>query len=381
MRICHLISRPEGRGAQLFALRLSEGLEQLGWDNRILAMSRSPHWARSTSIWEGRHVSVLSQDGPVSGFSGARWFKRAKELRNTVRDFRPDLVIAHGSTTLWYGAALRVLGVSSKVIYVNIGMASDWARAAKQRIANRVCLSRVDAVVSLTEGMREDFANTYRFDKRRIHVIPNGIVSNGSKNVRSAKSVEAGLKTTHGGEFELLSVGGLTPEKNHIELVEIFARVRERGIPARLTILGEGPERERLVSEAKQLGVDQYFRLPGWQPAAEAMTGADLFVMTSKTEGMPAVVIEAGFAGVPTVAYQVGGLSETVVDGVTGRLVKFGDQARFVDAIAELSANPDRRIAVGNRARAEYVARFDMDVVTRCYAELATRLVSGTTPG
>lgn len=179
----------------------------------------------------------------------------------------------------------------------------------------------------------------------------------------------------------LLSVGGLTSEKNHIELVEIFARVRERGVPAQLTILGEGPERKRLVSEAKRLAVDQYLRLPGWRPAAEAMTEADLFVMTSKTEGMPAVVIEAGFAGVPTVAYRVGGLGETVVDGVTGQLVKFGDQTRFVDVISEMAANPDRRFAMGNRAKTEYIARFDMNIVTHSYAELATRLVCGMVPG
>ena len=95
---------------------------------------------------------------------------------------------------------------------------------------------------------------------------------------------------------------------------------------------------------------------------------ADLFVLPSSSEGMPAALIEAGMAGLPAVAYAVGGVPEVVEDQVTGRLVPPGDQSRLTEAVAELLGDGMRRRAMGEAARSRY-RRFEISTVARAYGE------------
>jgi glycosyltransferase involved in cell wall biosynthesis len=86
---------------------------------------------------------------------------------------------------------------------------------------------------------------------------------------------------------------------------------------------------------------------------------ADALVLTSRTEGMPGVLVEAGLCGLPAVATDVGGVSE-IVTTATGRLVPVGDSAAVAEGIRAVLAQPD----LGPAARARCLARFDLDVVT-----------------
>ncbi len=92
---------------------------------------------------------------------------------------------------------------------------------------------------------------------------------------------------------------------------------------------------------------------------------------------VPGVLIEAGLAGLPSIAYDVGGVTEVVKQDDTGIAVKVGDYAGFVDALEGLCDRPDRRAQIGEQARALCRSRFDINTVTSQYAELFKQLVSG----
>ncbi len=145
-----------------------------------------------------------------------------------------------------------------------------------------------------------------------------------------------GLKAN---ERVILSVGRLSHEKGHLDLIRAFARLRrEQGTESfKLILVGDGPERQRLeqLRDASQLG--DAVLLTGHRDDVKVFYGmADLFVLPSYTEGSPNVLLEAMAAKVPVVATNVGGVPELVQDGVSAILVRAGDEAALASAIRGL---------------------------------------------
>jgi glycosyltransferase involved in cell wall biosynthesis len=129
----------------------------------------------------------------------------------------------------------------------------------------------------------------------------------------------------------VLSVGRLSKQKDFGTLLRAFARVREDR-PARLVILGDGPERSMLESLISELGLDEVAALPGWVANPYPwMAHAGVYVLSSRWEGLPSVLIEALYCGVPIVATDcLSGPREILEGGEHGLLVAVGD----VDALA-----------------------------------------------
>jgi glycosyltransferase involved in cell wall biosynthesis len=139
----------------------------------------------------------------------------------------------------------------------------------------------------------------------------------------------------------VLAVGRLTWEKDFPTLIRAFAAVR-RQRDARLLILGEGPERDALAALVAQLGLERDVQLPGWARNPHAfMARAGVFVLSSVSEGLPTVLIEALAAAVPVVATDcVSGPREILQDGRLGPLVPPGDPDALATAIHRQLAEP-----------------------------------------
>jgi glycosyltransferase involved in cell wall biosynthesis len=164
----------------------------------------------------------------------------------------------------------------------------------------------------------------------------------------------------------LLGVGRLEPQKDFALLLRAFARIR-RERAARLLILGEGRERPRLTQLAKALGVADSVDLPGFVPNPYAhMTRANLFVLSSRYEGLGNVVIEALACGCPVVSTDCpSGPAEVLDRGRYGRLVPVGDPAALAQAILAALEEPVDRARLRGRA-----AQFSVERAARRYLEL-----------
>jgi glycosyltransferase involved in cell wall biosynthesis len=138
-------------------------------------------------------------------------------------------------------------------------------------------------------------------------------------------------------------------------LVRAFARVHDVEPTARLDIVGDGPDRAADEAFVREHGLEAAVRFLGAMPAErvlEVIDTADVLVMSSRTEGMPRVILEAFARGVPVVAPRVGGISEAVRDGETGLLVATDDHGALADALLRLIADPVLRRGLGARGRA-----------------------------
>lgn len=162
----------------------------------------------------------------------------------------------------------------------------------------------------------------------------------------------------------IITASRLAKEKSVGMVLEAFAQVASHR-PASLLVVGGGPEEEALRARASVLGLEDRIRFAGLLPhrrALECLAAGDLFLYASQTETQGLVVAEAMAAGLPVVAVAASGISEAVVDGVTGALVP-ADADALAGRAEEILDDPPRRTAMARAAR-EAVRPFRTDVVT-----------------
>lgn len=200
---------------------------------------------------------------------------------------------------------------------------------------------RADAVIVPSRGLGEEMCEHAGVSPARLHVIANPIVT-----PQFTKLAEESLDDdwfTANAPPVILGAGSLEPRKDWATLVHAFARLRARR-HCRLMILGEGRERARLEALARELGIADDLRLPGYEANPyRYMRRSDAFVLCSRREGSGAVLVEALACGTPVVATDCPvGPAEILQDGEVGPLVPVGDEAALETAIERiLDDRPD----------------------------------------
>jgi glycosyltransferase involved in cell wall biosynthesis len=157
------------------------------------------------------------------------------------------------------------------------------------------------------------------------------------------------------------TLGRLTEIKRQDLLLRAFAQARRHHPGAHLLVVGEGPLRSELTSLGSSLGLEGAVHFAGYQSEpAKYLAALDIFALTSRSEGMPLVVLEAWAAGVPVVASAVGGLPELVREGENGLLFPSGDESALTAALVALLDDPERRRRLGRAGRQTVAERFDV---------------------
>ena len=164
--------------------------------------------------------------------------------------------------------------------------------------------------------------------------------------------------------FSVLSVGRLVALKGHPVTLRAVARLRQTGIPAELTMIGDGPQRQTLERLTAELGIEDAVSFQGSVGQEEILSHfarADAFCLPSFAEGIPVVLMEAMATGTPVVASRIAGIPELVEDGESGFLVSPGRPDQVADALAALADAPERRIAMADSGRDKVEREFDVD--------------------
>ena len=171
------------------------------------------------------------------------------------------------------------------------------------------------------------------------------------------------------GALEILSVGRAVPVKGQILLIDAVHRLARRGLEARLTVVGDGPELPALRDRARQLGVAErvtFAGVVGQDEIGDYYARADLFASPTFAEGIPVVLMEAMSMELPVVASRIAGIPELIEDGVSGLLVVPGDADQLTEALASLvGETPERRREMGRAGREKVRDVFDVEQTSR----------------
>ncbi|WP_432478374.1 glycosyltransferase family 4 protein [Nocardioides sp. GXQ0305] len=351
-RILQLISRNQRRGAESAAVMLAEALTCRGYSTRLVALAQADEAVLPGVPVLGRHTL------------GPRTLLR---LRAEVR--AADVVIGHGSRTLPAMVAAAA-GLRRRLVYQNIGDPLFWAGDPWRRRRVRFLLARTSAVAALTEQTAAVLHDYLGVPTDRLHTIRNMRDGRRFRPPTDAERDEAraafGLAPD---DRAVAVVGALSPEKRVDLALDAGARV-----PGALVLVaGDGPERAALERHAQRSAGRVRF-LGSLGDVVTLLHASDVVLMTSESEGVPGVLVEAGLCGVPAVSTDVGYVADVVADGDTGLLVGSDDAAEIGAAVVSVLADGDR---MGAAARRRCVERFELSTVLEEWTRLLGPPVSG----
>ena len=353
-------------GAERQAMLLAKGLRRRGWRVSVVALSGSGGTAAAELRNAGvEFVSLEMRKGladPRGWIRFHRWLWRE----------RPDVVHAHLPHAAWLARWSRLAAPVPVVIDT---LHSSHTGTLGRRLGYRCSRWLPDHVTAVSHAVAASHFAAGMVSKNKLSVLGNGIELDTWRpdtRARTAARRELGLTN----KFLWLAAGRLDAVKDYPTLLKAFA-----GLPgtARLLIAGAGPFQSELVQLAAQLGLERRVRFLGFVPQMERwMQAADAFVLTSRYEGLPMVLLEAGACGLPVAATDVAGTREAVVNGETGWLARVGDAGALAKAMTKLMRTPpEQRRAMGERARRRVVEEFGVETVLdqweQLYAELLGR--------
>jgi glycosyltransferase involved in cell wall biosynthesis len=306
----------------------------------------------------GSGIALRCIDPPPKGGS----LFTALRLRRLLQSERPDLLLTYGFGSIDAILAARALGMRG-IVHHEDGFGPDETQVLKRRrvLFRRLALPWCRRVVVVSENLHKIATERWRLDPALVSFIPNGIrVERFEPADRNpALRRELGL-----GQDEIVvgAVGHLRAEKNFARLLRAVAA--SRGNPVVL-LVGEGRERERLVADAVHLGLRDRIRLVGHvadpRPLYRMM---DVFALSSDTEQMPLVLLEAMASALPIVATDVGDVSRMVPQSQRPYIVDVCVQdtdARMAAAISALAASELLRHALGAENRRYVRERFPFE--------------------
>ncbi len=212
----------------------------------------------------------------------------------------------------------------------------------------RFCTLASDGLIAPSEYLAREARQRFgTADDHPIEVIPNFV---DTERFSPGERRPDGVPT-------LFHVSNFRPVKRAGELIELLARVR-RDRPARLVLVGDGPDRAPAERRAKELGLEAHVSFLGNRDSfVDELRQADAFILTSEIESFGVAALEALSAGVPVFAYRVGGLPEVVPDGA-GALVEPFDVDALGRAVVDALDGPARHAELRRAARAHVLSRF-----------------------
>ncbi len=354
-------------GSELNAVRTAEQLAQRG--HQVVAVTL-------TSDTGGMAVRYRAAGIPVHGFPvrsliGVGAFQQLRRAAKFFRDMDIDIIHAHDC----YSNFLMVL--AARLAGVPVLASKRWIHQTfpQHRYTDWLAFHLADGVLANSDEVRRTVERAERISTNRITVVPNFLDDDlfGAHAARSEWRSRFGLPDD---ALVFCIVAQLRPEKNHGLLLEAFALIAREFPTARLLIVGDGPERERIEQAVDRLHLRGVVHMAGYLPRAGlAFSAADVAVLPSQHEGFPNSVIEAMATGTPVIASAVGGIRDALTSGETGLLIPPNDVSALETAMRTLALDPSLRRNLGVRAQVVADSRYRASSVIPRLEQLYTNIL------
>jgi glycosyltransferase involved in cell wall biosynthesis len=366
MRIL-MVVRPAAGGMKGHVLSLGRGLLESGHEVEIAAPPGSA--VAEEGLRDGFTVHHLDLVGPLSLMQDLR---ASAQLRGFVQAGRFDVVHAHGFKAALI-SRLRPLGRgrSGPSIVVtahnHVLFRDDVSSARKSvyRTVERVLAPRADGYIAVSHSIRRELVDGYGLPADKVVTIYNG-VDPAPFLVKRDKSEARRLLGLPAGDAAIVGLAArLSTQKGIRHLIAALPELKRLcdadGRVLCVAIGGSGPLEGELRAQVEELGAGDSVRWLGQVDSVALLLSAmDVYVSPAETEALGIGLIEAGLAGLPVVATNVGGVGEVVVEGETGTLVPASKYIEIARATHRLLADPEAAAKLGLQGRARCLDLFSM---------------------
>ncbi len=356
MRITFLAGTLGQGGAERQLYYMAKTLHGAGSEVRILSLARGEFWEPRLERL-GIPVTWVGKPATKAG----RLARIVRELRRHPADV---IQSQHFYTNLYSAAAARMTG--TKAIGAIRGAVAHELRGTG-RVFGYFCL-RAPEIVASNSVAAIHSAVALGVPAGRMRLLRNAV---DTEHFRPREDRPAAT-------VRLLSAGRLIEAKRFDRFLAAVARLRGAGVPLGATLVGSGPLKGALLRQAADLGLtsDHFEIRDAVDDLAELYREADVFVLSSESEGMPNVVLEAMASGLAVVAARVGDVEEVVRSGQNGLLFEADDVAGLEEAIGTLASDPALRRRLGEQARRDIVEAASLGRMRRDLEDLYGRAVA-----
>ena len=326
VRIAFVITELDEGGAERALVQIVTRLDRSRWEPRVFSLAgRGP----LTAKLEAAGIPAFDC-GATSASNPLHIWRAYSKLKHELTAWQPKIV----QTFLFHANLLgRIAARRARVPHILSGI-----RVADQRGKMRLRLDRwterfVEKHVCVSQSVADFCIAESGLDAAKVEVIANGV---DLEQFRDAEPKDLGEFGVPKGAKVVLSVGRLDPQKDPLCLLAAFSEVARKTESAHLIFVGDGPLRGELAAKIAESPERDRIHLAGWaRDVPGILKSADVFTLSSRFEGMPNAVLEAGAAGVPVVATEAEGVAEIVENGESGWLVGIGDQSGLTEALTE----------------------------------------------
>jgi L-malate glycosyltransferase len=340
MRILFLIHRPQARGQEIFASQLAQVLSDRG--NEVFLMSL--YTGDFALPFSGKPIDLGLKSGKQV-WNPLQW----KHFHRIASEFNPDVIQANGGDTLKFLAVVSFFNrLPGKLIFNNGGVMGHYLRNALQKSLNRFFLGQMSGLISVSEYSKSDVESLFSLN------LPHQVIRIGVKFPERILKLEPEITWVH--------IGGFSPEKNHIGLLELFSKALNLGIQGKLLLIGDGPLKSETEYLASEFGLSDRVRFLGNHPNPwSEVPSPAILLLPSKVEGMPAVIGEALGLGVPVIAYRVGGIGELESEFSSLHCISPEDQSEFIWVMLDMQNNLNQSLRKASQESEKAQMYFDLD--------------------
>ena len=285
------------------------------------------------------------------------------KIVQTLRTEKPNIIIstvthlniAIGIASVFYRKGIYIARQAA-ITKVSFNVSSSSKKSWRPDLLG-IFLKKMDYVICQSEDMAIDCIKEFEVKEENIQIIRNPITDD--FNIKS-------LKKTNRKHVKFITVGRLAKIKGHVRILKILSKIN---IPFTYTIIGDGPLKEEILSEAKNLNIDKKINhIPYTNKVADYLSESDCFLQGSLSEGFPNALLESCAVGTPAIAFDVpGGTKEIVENGVNGFLVNTEEE--FINHLNNLPTFDPKFVSDS------VYKKFDKQIILNNYEEFFKEIV------
>lgn len=366
-RISFLITELDQGGAERALVRIVTGLDRSRWEPHVISLSDRGPLAEPLEA-AGIPVTVL-EAGRVRSPVGL--WRATVGLTRCLKEQQPAVLqsfLFHANIA--GRLAARRAGVPVVVSGIRVAEKRGQWRLKLDRWTDRF----VDRHVCVSQSVADFSIRESRLPESKIIVIPNGV---DVERFAAAEPADLSSFQIPPDARVVLSVGRLDEQKNPLGLLHSFARMADVHPQAHLLFVGHGPLESALTAAVAELNLKSRVHVAGWQADIPGiMRACDLFVLASRWEGMPNVLLEAGAAGIPVISTRVEGADEIITSRESGVLVGISSQDELAAAMSECLSDPLSAKNLAARLQSIVSQQFTWESAARSYSALYESLLT-----